>query len=132
MAERLDQMQSFYEEASSRREAAEDRLGMLANAVSRLADTLGEGDVSNGPDMSAIVDSQGKLAEAIEALVREGTGQVDAESRMRLRSMDVQMLRILEELSAGRQESLGEIRADLAQLTKAVRMIARERADGPV
>ncbi|MGI9393643.1 MAG: biopolymer transporter ExbB, partial [Boseongicola sp.] len=55
-----------------------------------------------------------------------------AESRMRLRSMDVQMLRILEEMSAGRQESMGEIRADLAQLTKAIRMIARDRADGPV
>ena len=132
MALRLDQMQSFYEEASSRREATEDRLGMLANAVSRLADSLGEGDLSSGPDISAVVDSQGKLADAIETLVREGTGQVDAESRMRLRSMDVQMLRILEEMSAGRQESLGEIRADLAQLTKAIRTLARDRADGAV
>lgn len=132
MARRLDQMQSFYEEASSRREAAEDRLGMLANAVSRLADRLGEGDVSSGPDFSPVIDSQEKLAGAIDALVREGTGQVDAESRMRLRSMDVQMLRILEEMSAGRQESLGEIRADLAQLTKAIRTLARDRAGGPV
>ncbi len=130
MAERLDQMQTFYTEATSRREAAEDRLGMLANAVSQLADRLGEGDVSTGSDMTAVAESQDKLAGAIDALVREGTGQVDAESRMRLRSMDVQMLRILEEMSAGRQESLGEIRADLAQLTKAIRTMARVRADG--
>jgi ABC-type multidrug transport system fused ATPase/permease subunit len=130
MAERLDQMQAFYEEAASRREAAEDRLGMLANSVSRLADRIGEGDVNTGPDMSAVIHSQERLSEAIETLVTEGTGQVDAESRMRLRSMDVQMLRILEEMSAGRQESLGELRADLGQLTKAVRDLARDRSGG--
>ncbi|SMX22949.1 biopolymer transporter ExbB [Boseongicola aestuarii] len=130
MAERLDQMQAFYEEAASRREAAEDRLGMLANAVSRLADRLGEGDVNAGPDMSAVIHSQERLSEAIETLVTEGTGQVDAESRMRLRSMDVQMLRILEEMSAGRQESLSELRSDLGQLTKAVRDLARDRSGG--
>ncbi len=132
LADRLEHMQSFDQEAFSRREAAEDRLGMLASAVSQLADRLGEGDVSNGPDFTPVIDSQEKLAGAIDALVSEGTGQVDAESRMRLRSMDVQMLRILEEMSAGRQESLGEIRADLAQLTKAIRSLARDRAGGPV
>lgn len=130
MAERLDQMQAFYEEAASRRDAAEDRLGMLANSVSRLADRLGEGDVNTGPDMSAVIHSQERLSEAIETLVTEGTGQVDAESRMRLRSMDVQMLRILEEMSAGRQESLSELRSDLGQLTKAVRDLARDRSGG--
>ncbi|MBT8413814.1 MAG: biopolymer transporter ExbB [Boseongicola sp.] len=130
MAERLDQMQAFYEEAASRREAAEDRLGMLANSVSRLADRIGEGDVNTGPDMSAVIHSQERLSEAIETLVTEGTGQVDAESRMRLRSMDVQMLRILEEMSAGRQESLTELRSDLGQLTKAVRDLARDRSGG--
>lgn len=132
MAERLDQMQAFYEEAASRRDAAEDRLGMLANSVSRLADRLGEGDVSSGPDMSGVIQSQERLSAAIETLVSEGTGQVDAESRMRLRSMDVQMLRILEEMSAGRQEAVNELRTDLAQLTKAVRDLAKTRPGGPV
>ena len=130
MAERLDQMQAFYEEAASRRDAAEDRLGMLATSVSRLADRLGEGDVNTGPERSAVINSQERLSEAIETLVTEGTGQVDAESSMRLRSMDVQMLRILEEMSAGRQESLSELRSDLGQLTKAVRDLARDRSGG--
>ncbi len=43
---------------------------------------------------------------------------------MRLRSIDVQLLRILEEISAGRQESIAEIRADLATLTRALRSIS--------
>ncbi|MXQ08493.1 biopolymer transporter ExbB [Alphaproteobacteria bacterium GH1-50] len=129
MAMRLDQMQAYYAETESRREAAEDRLGMLANAVSRLADRMGEGDMSHSsPDQTRNAEAQERLAEALEALQRDGIGQVDAESRMRLRSMDVQMLRILEEMSAGRQESLGELRADLSELIKAVRMLARDRA----
>jgi hypothetical protein len=39
---------------------------------------------------------------------------------MRLRSIDVQMLRILEEISAGRQESLNELRKDIDLLVKAM------------
>ena len=55
----------------------------------------------------------------------EGGLQSDAESRMRLRSIDVQLLRVLEELSAGRQESTADIRADLSMLTAALRQLSR-------
>ena len=129
MAARLDQMQAYYAEAEGRREAAEDRLGMLATSISQLAERMGEGDISSADDDAGRnAAAQERLAAALEALNEDGIGQVDAESRMRLRSMDVQMLRILEEMSAGRQESLGELRADLSELTKAVRMLARDRA----
>ena len=39
---------------------------------------------------------------------------------MRLRSIDVQMLRILEEISAGRQETVTELHTDLATLLRAL------------
>ena len=122
MAERLDQMQAFYSEANDRQEAAEDRIGLLAGAISRLAERLEDGN-----ETGSLIESQNKLAQALEKFASDGTGQFDAESRMRLRSMDVQMLRILEEISAGRQESLGEIRADLANLNNAIRMLGRSR-----
>jgi len=38
--------------------------------------------------------------------------------RMRLRSIDVQMLKLLEEISAGRQESTADLRGDLERLTQ--------------
>ena len=62
-----------------------------------------------------LAESQERL---IEKLVERGDEGIDAESRMRLRSIDVQMLRILEEISAGRQESMTELRTDLAALTR--------------
>lgn len=128
MAERLDQMQGFYAEASQRREAAEDRIGQLAGAVDALNKKLEDSGAAIAAER--IVESQDRLTVALEGLAQEGTGNFDAESRMRLRSMDVQMLRILEEISAGREESLSDIRSDIAQLTKAVRLIGRDRVSG--
>jgi len=112
-------MQSFYTEAAQRQEQSEDKIGALSGAISRLAERL-----ETGGD-SAEGDSSARIAEALEKLASDGNGQFDAESRMRLRSMDVQMLRILEEISAGRQEAIGELRTDLTNLTNAVRMIGR-------
>ncbi|WP_424984849.1 hypothetical protein [Microbulbifer sp. S227A] len=66
--------------------------------------------------------------DALNDTLREQAGDgIDAESRMRLRSIDVQMLRILEEISAGRQESLAELRKDIELLAKA---LDRPRGDG--
>jgi hypothetical protein len=47
---------------------------------------------------------------------------------MRLRSIDVQLLRILEEMSAGRQESLADLRGDISALTAAIRQLGRSSA----
>ena len=64
--------------------------------------------------------------EALLAQVTRDAGQgADAEARMRLRSIDVQLLRVLEEISAGRQESIADLRADLGALTQAIRQLSR-------
>ena len=126
MSDRMDAMQAYLAETSERRDIADERLAELSGAVDRLAERLDQG-AGTAPDLGRLVESQDRLTEALEAFSRDGAGATDAESRMRLRSMDVQLLRILEEMSAGRQESIGELRSDLAQLTKSVRMLARDR-----
>jgi hypothetical protein len=80
-----------------------------------------------------IADTQARIAELLEQQGRSdgGISGADAESRMRLRSMDVQLLRILEEMSAGRQESIADLRSDLAQLTRAVRQIGKDAPPAP-
>ena len=47
---------------------------------------------------------------------------------MRLRSIDVQILRLLEEVSAGRQESMAELRTDLAALNRTLTKIGGRAA----
>jgi hypothetical protein len=127
MAERMDQMQTYYTQSAQERNAANTQMGQLAEAVGTLSSQVGG---AGGGDVGRLVESQERLSAAIEGMAGEGGAGVDAESRMRLRSMDVQMLRILEEISAGRQESIGELRADIAQLTKAVRLMGRRGSDG--
>ena len=63
----------------------------------------------------------------IETLRGQSAGgdNVDAESRMRLRSIDVQLLRILEEMAAGRQESVAELRGELSSLNRLLRQQSR-------
>ncbi len=78
--------------------------------------------ISSGGNSDAllerVVDGQERL---LAKLQDSGVDGIDAESRMRLRSIDVQMLRILEEMSAGRQETIADLRSDIAGLTRAVR-----------
>ena len=80
----------------------------------------------DGGALNRVADGQDRLISVIEKRDEEGGAHVDAESRMRLRSIDVQLLRILEEMSAGRQESLADLRTDLNALVKAVRQMSRE------
>jgi hypothetical protein len=97
----------------------------LAASVDRLVTRLGRDDGQKAL-LSRIADGQDRLAAALA--VPESGAHVDAESRMCLRSIDVQLLRILEEISAGRQESITDLRGDLAALTTAIRQLSRGTA----
>jgi hypothetical protein len=77
----------------------------------------------SGRLLRRIAEGQEKLLEALQS--GEGSGGTDPESRMRLRSIDVQLLRILEEMSAGRQETLTDLKTDISQLTAAIRQLGR-------
>jgi hypothetical protein len=73
--------------------------------------------------LAQIAEAQDRL---LGALGSEDSGPAsEAEARMRLRSIDVALLRILEEMSAGRQEAVADLRADLGALTQAIRALSR-------
>ncbi|MBO6897968.1 MAG: biopolymer transporter ExbB [Shimia sp.] len=104
----------------------------LSEAMHRMADRLDAQDTAT----QALL----RIAEGQERLIAQLSdgggldGGMDAESRMRLRSIDVQMLRILEEISAGRQESMTELRTELTGIARALRRIgkaAEAEASGP-
>ncbi|MCA3442676.1 MAG: biopolymer transporter ExbB [Rhodobacter sp.] len=125
MVEQMEALQSLYTQSDIARALVDDRLVNLAASVDRLVDRLGRDDGQKAL-LSRIADGQDRLAKALA--VPETEAHVDAESRMRLRSIDVQLLRILEEISAGRQESIADLRGDLAALTLAVRQLSRGAA----
>lgn len=127
---------------------------VLALVMGQLSDQLAklQGQMTDAQDISAQTATQmqtvavgltammGRMESDNAALARIATGQeqlvellarregvadgFDPESRMRLRSIDGQMNRVIEELTASRQESMAELRADIAHLTRTLRDVA--------
>lgn len=125
LSDQIENLQMMVSQTEVSRTTADDRLAELAEAVTHLTTRL-EADQAQTALLARIADGQDRL---ITALTGETAGpHIDAESRMRLRSIDVQLLRILEEISAGRQETLADLRSDLGGLTQAVRQLLRTRA----
>ena len=122
MAQQMEQMQNIFASAESSRFGVDEKLGRLADALDSMTRRMEASDnVNDG--MLRVAEGQHRLVETLQKLDL-GDG-FDAESRMRLRSMDVQMLRILEEISAGRQETMAELRADLAALHEPLENMAQ-------
>ena len=123
MAEQIEALQSMQTRQSEDRAQMDSRLGDLAGAVERLA-------AGGGTEMAAalrrVAEGQERLAALIEAQGGFGADDgADAEARARLRSIDVHLARILEEMAAGREETLTDLRSDIAHLTAAVRQTGR-------
>ncbi len=116
LGELMDTIQMMMGQTDADREENDRRFGKLATAIENMAQ-------SNATNSSS--EMLERVAVGQEALIKKlddsGMEGIDAESRMRLRSIDVQLLRILEEMSAGRQESVGDLRSELANLANAIK-----------
>ena len=118
LTERLEAMQALFAEAEAGRGVTDRRLESVADAVEGLTERLAQGSAAEAA-LTRVAEGQGRLVALLEE--SGAAGGLDAESRMRLRSIDVQMLRILEEISAGREESVDALRSDIAALSRALR-----------
>lgn len=122
MAEQIDALQAMFAASDESRAEVDGRLGQLANAVERMTERI-EATSPSASALARVGEGQERLIDVLENRMA-GDG-IDAESRMRLRSIDVQMLRILEEISAGRQESMAELRTEISALTRAITQMSR-------
>lgn len=124
LAEQMEGMRALQSEAEAGRAQLDAGLATLANAVERLALRF-EMESSTSAALVRMAEGQERMITLMEGQAAEDEPHLEAETRLRLRSMDVQLVRILEELSAGRQETLADLRSDLAILTQAVRQLGR-------
>jgi hypothetical protein len=119
MMGQMDTLLMTLTETDLSRATVDEKLSALSDSVERLTHRLGESNPTNTA-LLRVAEGQERLLEHLSDRPEVATADagLDAESRMRLRSIDVQMLRILEEISAGRQETMTEIRTDLAALSR--------------
>jgi hypothetical protein len=122
LSEQVEVMQSLFAQVEANRSGMEQGLAELTAAVAQLSQRMGA-ETGQTAALTRIAEGQDRLIAALTGA--EGGAHSDAESRMRLRSIDVQLLRILEELSAGRQEAVSDLRAELALMTNALRGMSR-------
>ncbi|HEV8034721.1 biopolymer transporter ExbB [Yoonia sp.] len=116
LGELMDTIQMMMGQTDTDREENDKKFNALATAIERMAQSTTANATSEMLERVAI--GQEALIQKLDDSGMEG---IDAESRMRLRSIDVQLLRILEEMSAGRQESVGDLRSEIANLASAIR-----------
>ncbi|MEP5761689.1 MAG: biopolymer transporter ExbB [Litoreibacter sp.] len=128
MVEQIDSLQGLFVQAENSRRASDEKLEKLSGAVLRLAVQM-EQQMDPTDALIRVADGQDRLITHL-ADMQEKANETDPESRMRLRSIDVQMLKILEEISAGRQESMAQMHADMAQLSQVVRANTETKEQG--
>lgn len=122
LGEQLEALQMLFTQSDIARSQIDQKLDRLTEAITLLAERTDPGGTVAA--LGRVADGQDRLLAVLERQDRGGEG-IDAESRMRLRSIDVQLLRILEEISAGRQETVADLRAEIAGLSRALRAPAR-------
>ncbi len=117
MAEQMDALQDMFTAQEEDRAEVSAKLGQLVDVIGDMNQRQAQSE-----GVTAALERVALGQDALLDHMREhGAGEgIDAESRMRLRSMDVQLLRILEEISAGRQDSMNELRKDFELLVKAL------------
>lgn len=118
-AAQIDALREMLERVVARAQESDARIAALAEAMA-----APEARAADRAVMERIALAQERVAAMLSARDEE-TGRLDAETRARLRSIDTQVLRILEDLSAGRQDLVAEMRQDIQALGEALRGLGR-------
>jgi hypothetical protein len=124
----METLQEMFQRAEAGRLAADARVGQLSEALTQMAHRIDSGLASEAGMSDAlhrVADGQDRMAEALRGMPSGNRGGLDGEGLMRIRSIDVQLLKILEEMGQGRLETVEELRADMTALTRALRQLNR-------
>ncbi|MGB0958934.1 MAG: biopolymer transporter ExbB [Halocynthiibacter sp.] len=113
MTEQMESLQRLFSQSDAARAQTDARITGLTAAIERMID---HNDSGSQTQLEQIAKTQDKIA---EHLVQSPNGE-DAEARMRLRSIDVQLLKLLEEVSTGRQETNLQLRQDMRSLARVI------------
>ena len=117
MSDQMEAMQLLFSKSESSRTMVDEQLSVLAENLSGLTDQIGKSTPSNAA-LERVEIGQEKLFEVLSNI--EKNDAADAESRMRLRSIDVQMLHLMEDLASGRQEITSAVRSELSSLSAVI------------
>ena len=127
MNENMEAMQMMFTQADAGRAMVDDGLRGLSESLNQLTARI-EANAPSNDALLRVAGGQEKLLEVLRNI--ENSEAADAESRMRLRSIDVQLLHLTEEMAAGRQESTVALRAEINAFCAAILHASASRPSG--
>ncbi|WP_299650664.1 biopolymer transporter ExbB [uncultured Jannaschia sp.] len=124
----METLQDMFARAEAGRLAADSKMARLGEAITSMANRMEEGGGTTRA-LDRVAEGQENIVEVMRGSIGGGDGGLDAESRMRLRSIDVQLLKVFEAMQAGQENTVAELRGDIAALTRSLRQLNRHVQD---
>ena len=115
----IENLHDLLRQSQERRNETDNRVDRLTQVVERLAESTAQAQGSGDKLVEQIAYGQKQMIDVMQS--GQGDEVWDAEAKMRLRNIDTQLLRILEEMTAGRQDAVSDLRSDLLGLTSTLR-----------
>ena len=122
----IESLATLIEKGELDRQKTDQHVGELLDIITKMASVGTDSPVSNSAQtalntksIEALLKSHSELVNIL-AQKSEDQSSSDIENRSRLRNIDIQLARIHEELNAGRQDTLAEIRSDITSLSSAI------------
>ena len=132
----ISELGQMFEKSIDNSAKTNKQINSLSQAIEELAGSkvIGSKTVTSidGFDKNSIeklVSSQQDLNTLIKGQFGERSTR-DLENLTRLRNIEVQLSRLVDELANARHDALSELRSDLAQLSKAIIDLARNSSKG--
>ena len=132
----ISELGQMFEKSIDNSSKTNQQINSLSKAIEELASSkvIGSKTVTSTggldkTDIEKLVSSQQDLNTLIKGQFGERSTR-DLENLTRLRNIEVQLSRLVDELANARQDALSELRSDLAQLSKAIIDLARTSGKG--
>ena len=132
----ISELGQMFEKSIENNTTTNNQISSLSKAIEELAGSkiisskkISTNDGFDKTSIEKLVSSQQDLNTLIKGQFGE-RGARDLENLTRLRNIEVQLSRLVDELANARQDALSELRSDLAQLSKAIIDLARNGSKG--
>jgi hypothetical protein len=127
-ADSLENLQRTIARSEESRASGQNALLMLSERLAMLTDQMS----ADQNLMERVVDVQEGLRPALNRLAQlhDGHGGLDEASRNHLRNLDVYLMRVLEELSEGRNQVISELRSEIKLLARTVAALGDDQRRG--
>ena len=126
----IESLKNLIEQGELEKQKTDRHFDELIDLISKMAKSGASDPLStaaqtalNNKSLEALLLSHSELVSILTEQVNDSSNS-DFDSRSRLRNIDIQLAKIHEELNAGRQDTLAELRSDMSELSNAIIQLA--------